>query len=220
MGGASVLECPVCYRHASAQDRVHTCANGHYCCADCMQRCSACPVCRDSTQVRNLIAEEMLASPTLQTICGSCGQWHRIGDVHHCAVFPRCPLGCGWSGFAGTHWHHLATQHCIPVHTAPRFTGKVTQFPFIVLVGSHPARLVRFAQRDEMHISISCCSVGHVGESSLRALVKLTSAKLNLSVILRACEFLDEAHALVLSKETVVFALENDTLSVTVDVSI
>ena len=87
-----MLECPVCYRHASAQDRVHTCANGHYCCADCMQRGSACPVCRDSTQVRNLIAEEMLASPTLQTICGSCGQWHRIGDVHHCAVFPRCPL--------------------------------------------------------------------------------------------------------------------------------
>lgn len=217
MSGGSTLECPVCYRAAGCFDKLVTCSNGHYCCENCRERCRACPLCRDGTSVRNLMAEHLLS--TCLVVCETCGQSHAPGEPHTCTDLPPCPVGCGWRGLPGAHRQHIVQTHCVPCTSATTFSCKVTRFPFQVIVGSNPARLVQFQERDEVSIAIWCIAVGSMGDSAPRVSVKITSAMLTINAMLRVTDCDANAQALILAKDTVLFAIEYDALTVSINAS-
>ena len=62
--------CPICFEEMITPKQILCCSNGHAICSDCIKQIKACPVCRESFQVkesggkipkRNLFAERLVS---------------------------------------------------------------------------------------------------------------------------------------------------------------
>ena len=68
-------------------------------------------------------------------------------------------------------------------------------------------------------IAIWCIAVGSMGDSAPRVSVKITSAMLTINAMLRVTDCDANAQALILAKDTVLFAIEYDALTVSINAS-